>query len=167
VRIPWVVIFVPLVVGAALIFRPWPWPRHGLDRVHHAVHWPESCAEVSTSGEITLNWSHATKRATIDCEYLGPFVAYARFRTQAELRTDLIHDAPWGATCIAGNEVVVDGLDPGQFDDVCRRLDGHLVDGVKGIPGPPDDSDAAIATNELRMKVSEQLALRDYWSASD
>jgi hypothetical protein len=79
----------------------------------------------------------------------------------------VIHDAPWGATCISGNEVVVDGLDPGQFDDVCRRLDGHLVDGVKGIPGPTDDSDAAIATNELRTKVSEQLALRNYWSTSD
>jgi hypothetical protein len=25
---------------------------------------------------------------------------------------------------------------------------------------------AAIATNELRMKVSEQLALRDYWATS-
>jgi hypothetical protein len=164
VRIAWVVIYVPLVAAVALMLHPWP--RPGVDRIDRAVHWPESCADVATRGEITLNWPHATKRATIDCEYLGPFIAYARFRTQADLRTDLIHDAPWGATCISGNEVVVDGLDPGQFDDVCRRLDGHLVDGVKGIPGPPDDSDAAIATNELRMKVSEQLALRDYWATS-
>lgn len=71
------------------------------------------------------------------------------------------------ATCISGNEVVVDGLDPGQFDDVCRRLGGHDVDGVKGIPDPPDDSDAAIGTHELRVKVSEGLALRDYWSGGD
>jgi hypothetical protein len=149
VRIPWVVIYVPLVAAVALMLHPWP--RPGVDRIDRAVHWPESCADVATRGEITLNWPHATKRATIDCEHLGPFIAYARFRTQADLRTDLIHDAPWGATCISGNEVVVDGLDPGQFDD----------------PGPLDDSDAAIATNELRIKVSEQLALRNYWSTSD
>ena len=77
------------------------------------------------------------------------------------MSTSVRPDPPWGATCITGNEVVVDGLDPGQFDDVCRRLHGHNVDGVKGIPEPPDDF------RELRVKVSEGLALRDYWSGGD
>jgi hypothetical protein len=155
-------IFAPMLVIATIWTHPWP--RHGLDRVHHAVDWPHGCEEISTLGEITLSWPHARQVATITCEFAGPGIAYARFASQADLREDLTNEPPWGATCISGREVVVDALDPGQFDDVCRRLHGHDIDGVAGIPAPPDDSEPAMATHDLRVRVSEGLALRDYWS---
>jgi hypothetical protein len=160
-----IAILAPLVVGVTIWQHPWP--RHGLDRVRHAVHWPEDCAEVSTSEGVTLAWPHATRAVIVECEYLGPFIAYASFSNQADLRADLRDAAPWGATCITGNEVVIDGLDPGDFDDVCRRLHGDDIDGVAGIPDAADESFAVIETHDLRVRVAQGLALERYWSSAD
>lgn len=147
-----------------------PWPRAGGDRVRDLVAWPDSCAAVKTEspakGNVTVSWSHATETAGVTCEHLGPFVLYARFEDAAGLRGDLLRHPPDAATCIASEDVVVDGLDDGEFGELCRELGGDLVDGVSDLPRPSGRTiaaiEASVATYQRRATAAQGRALRRY-----
>lgn len=147
-----------------------PWPRHGADRVEHLVDWP-ACIDVVTERAPTGAgaWPHAREQARIDCENLGPWVGYARFASTADLRTDLLHTPPRSAVCIAGTEVVVNGLEAHQFPKLCRKLHGDRVDGVVGLPDHGggvtiDEINRSIARERRRDAQAEGRALRAYFS---
>jgi hypothetical protein len=63
--------------------------------------------------------------------------------------------------------VVVDGLDPGQFAPLCRRLGGDDVDGVSGLPQPGGvtiaEIDRQVAAADRRDTAAERAALRAHW----
>jgi hypothetical protein len=158
-------IFAPIVVVGALWWHPWP--RHGLDRVKHAVDWPTDCAEIATSYGTRYDCPLAEEVAVVECDYLGPGIVYARFPSQAALRENLLRDPPLGATCVMDHEVVVDVLDPGQFPKVCRKLGGHDADGVAGLPEFSLADDRNGARQLWRERRAEARALRANWSAGD
>jgi hypothetical protein len=158
-----VVVITPLAVYIAFLWHPWP--RHGLDRVRHAVHWI-GCVKIAVDTPRTIQWPHARQLKMVVCEKAGPGFWYARFRNQAELRTDLLHQAPFAATCLTGNEVVVDGLlDPGEFPKLCRELGGRDVNGVAGLPDLPENLDPRGDLRLQRDRDAEEQALRLYWSS--
>ena len=159
------------VVAMAVAVLLDPWPRAGVDRVRDLIAWPDSCAAVTTRSPLKsgvgASWSHATETAGVTCEHLGPFVLYARFEDAGELRGDLLRHPPDAATCIAREDVVVDGLDEGQFGELCRALGGDLVDGVARLPRPSGRTvaaiDASVATYQRRATAAQRRALRRYW----
>jgi hypothetical protein len=60
-----------------------PWPRHGVDQIRHLVSWP-ACASITVE-PVRGAWPHAEQDALIDCEMLGPWVTYARFKSPQAL----------------------------------------------------------------------------------
>jgi hypothetical protein len=60
-----------------------PWPRHGVDQIRHLVNWP-ACASITVE-PVRGAWPHAEQDALIDCEMLGPWVTYARFKSPQAL----------------------------------------------------------------------------------
>jgi hypothetical protein len=148
-----------------------PGSRSGVDRIKDLVAWPDSCAAVDIDSPVTsgdgASWSRATEAARVTCEHLGPTVLYARFERARDLRADLLQHPPSAATCIAREEVVVDGLDEGQFPELCRALAGDLVDGVTGLPRPSgrtiDAINASSARYHRRAIAAQRRALRGYW----
>jgi hypothetical protein len=155
------VIFAVVTVVALLMLHPWP--RHGLDRVRHLVSWAD-CGEIRVSRPRSLGWRHAMEIASAECGGAGPFFIYARFPTHAALARDLLRRPPAGAVCIAGNEVVLDGLDSGEFPKLCRKLHGHDVDSTGStIRAFGTDSDAlAFEMARHRAETAEGRALRRY-----
>jgi hypothetical protein len=157
------------VVAIAAVLGPWS--RSNGERIRDLVDWPDSCAEVEVrspleSGEGAA-WSRATETAGVTCHKAGPFVRYARYERTAALRADLLQHPPGAATCIARDEVVVDGLDEGQFPALCRELAGDVVDGVADIPRPGGRTiasiEASVARYERRATAAQRRALARYW----
>jgi hypothetical protein len=119
----------------------------------------------------TGDWSHAIESASITCEHLGPMVLYARFASGADLRNDLLRDPPSAPICIAGREVLVDYLDPGQFRSLCGTLGGERIDAVSKLPDIPSDGtisgiDRAADAEIRRDAAAQRRALRRYWSGA-
>jgi hypothetical protein len=100
----------------------------------------------------------------VECEYAGPWIVYARFADATDLKTDVLGAPPRWATCVAGNEAIVDGLDPGQFAKACRNLGGVDIDGVAGLPEFSMGEDPNGARQVWRQLRGEERALRRYWS---
>jgi hypothetical protein len=146
-------------------------PRTGVDRVRHLVRWPESCAAIDTepvTRTVRTWWPRAREAKTVTCEMLGPWVMYLRFANAGDERHDLLRHPPESATCLAGREVVIDGLDPGQFARVCREFGGTDVDAVSGLPETAggvtmDEIDRSVRAEERRDARAELRALRAYW----
>jgi len=140
-----------------------------LTSIRDSIEWDDSCASVRTSDNGDKSgWSHATKTAVIACEHLGPLVLYARFDNEAELREDLLRRPPSQPTCVAGREVLVDHLDPGQFVALCRRLRGDHIDALSKLPDIPwdgtvGDLDATVDVGERRDAAAQGRALRRYF----
>jgi hypothetical protein len=115
----------------------------------------------------------ATVEVLIECEYLGPSVRYARFPSRADMRRDVLASPPADRVCIAGAELLDDGLFdlPSQFAGLCRRLGGEIVDGVSHLPEiEPDDAtiaatDRAVDARLRRDRAAERNALVRYFSA--
>jgi hypothetical protein len=146
-------------------------PATGAARVKGMIAWPGDCADVATThGTAKRWWPHAKETATIECEYLGPAVVYARFANRADLRRDLLRTPPASPVCIAGNEVVTDDLDPGQFPPLCRKLGGDRIDAVSKLPeidptAPTGAAtDRAVAAEDRRDTAAQARALRAYWA---
>jgi hypothetical protein len=156
-----------VVAGVIAYFALRP-PVSGAARVKDLVPWPRGCAGIATHD--VSSWAHATTDVAIECEYLGPGLRYARFPSRLDIRRDLLAQPPGGRVCVAGLEVLVDALDPGQFRPLCRRLHGDLVDGVSRLPAVfPDDStlaaqDRAADAQGRRDTVAELAALRRYFT---
>lgn len=145
--------------------------RSRVEHIRDLIAWPDSCAAVETQSPlnsgVAASWSRATETASVRCEHLGPFFLYARFEGAAALRAELLEHPPGTATCIAREEVVVDGLDEGRFAGFCRALAGDLVDGVAGLPRPYGRTIAAInasvARYQRRAIAAQRRALLRYW----
>jgi hypothetical protein len=107
------------------------YPRTGADRVQHLISWPSGCESITRnspgSRSVAHAWTAAHDRVLIECHDLGPNVIYARFADVAA-RSAALRQAPPSDRryCVAGREVVVDGLDTG-FAALCRDLQGRLV----------------------------------------
>jgi hypothetical protein len=146
-------------------------PRTGVDRVRHLARWPPDCAQISTAPverRRTL-WPRATEAEAVTCEAAGPWLEYVRFRTAADARHDLLRSPPSSATCVAGREVVIDGLDGHQFPRVCRAFGGTDVDGVRGVPEGAggvtmDAIDRSVRAYERRATRAELRALRAFYA---
>jgi hypothetical protein len=163
-----------LAIAGAIVLALQSRADSSTERIKHAIAWPQSCADVvisDTTGDRD-EWPHAAMTASITCEHLGPFVLYARYDRRADLRTDLLRHPPGAATCIAGHEVVIDGLDPGQFAPLCRRLGGDRVDAVSKLPEIWSDNtiegiERAVRATERRNAAAQKRALRRYWAAHE
>jgi hypothetical protein len=122
-----VVVALALVDGGAYVLHPWP--RSGADRVRHLIAWPAGCESVTIEsvppGSLISGWRTDQQRQVIQCQVLGPDVVYARFSNSRARDRALRRSAPRGRYCVAGREVIVDGLD-GGFPRLCRRLHGDL-----------------------------------------
>jgi hypothetical protein len=159
-RIAALTVVAALAVGAWLVLKP----QSGAERVKGMIAWDPTCTDVVISRKLT--WPSAAEHSTIECEMLGPLVEYARFHTVADLRKDLLAKPPSAGVCIAGLEVTVDYLDRGQFERLCRDLEGDRIDKTLSVPapayfGPQDDPqfDAWIRG----MQSAQRQALRHYW----
>jgi hypothetical protein len=155
-------------VVAALLVEVHPWPRHGVDQIRHLVNWP-ACASITVE-PVRGAWPHAEEDALIDCEMLGPWVRYARFKSPQALKTDLLAASPDSAVCIYGDrtEVAVNGLEAHQFPALCRALHGVRVDGVVGLPDIPGgvtgaSNERAARRQSRRDTTAEHQALSDYF----
>jgi hypothetical protein len=128
---------------AAIVVAAHPWPRHGADQIRHLVKWPACAAVTVKPAQAPVRWRHAEEHAIIDCEMLGPWVAYARFNDRQALRADLLAASPASAVCIygGGTEVAVNGLEAHQFPALCHQLTASVSTGSPGCPtspaGPP------------------------------
>jgi hypothetical protein len=116
------------VIAIVLAFHLYP--RTGADRVRHLIAWPSGCASITTGPPAPDSaihaWTVAVQRELIQCQAAGPLVLYARFANVAE-RDSALRQAPApGRSCLAGREVILDGLDNG-FPALCRDLHGRLV----------------------------------------
>src|SRR4051812_30741239 len=120
-----------VALGAAVYWLH-PWPRTGADRIRHLISWPEECVKITTEAVAPRSlspvgaWSAAQQRVQIQCEVAGPTVTYARFRSVRDRDLALKRHPPTGRYCVAGREVIINGLDSG-FPDLCDRLSGSLV----------------------------------------
>ena len=78
------------------------------------------------------------------------------------MRADLLKRTPSSATCIAGNEVVLDYLDEGQFERLCGDLGGDDVDGVSRLPEFPGGVtiDEIERYGDIREKREQRSAAR-------
>ena len=88
---------------------------------------------------------------------------YARFANVADLRRDLLDKPPPEPVCIAGDEVVTDDLDPGQFPPLCRKLGGDRIDAVSRLPEIEPPTDRSLAAEDRRDSAAQARALRRYW----
>jgi hypothetical protein len=117
------VVIITVVLGLHL------YPRTGADRVQHLISW-RGCESVTrhTPGPHSPvhAWTTAQERVLIQCNDLGPNVLYARFSDVAQRNVALRQAPPPGRYCLAGREVVLNGLDSG-FSPLCRHLHGRLV----------------------------------------
>lgn len=155
-----VVLFV-LVAGAGFVAVWRPWCHPGARHVKSLISWDPSCADVriDDAPNVARDWPRAEETASIECEYAGPAVLYARFKTVAVLEDDLLRRPPTSGVCVAGREVVVDYLDPGDFAPFCRKLHGYVVDGVNGVV--PDDK----IDDDRLTSAAEGRALRRRWAS--
>lgn len=140
----------------------------GVQRVHDLVDWDPSCMVVIDEDSGPRGWERAEAHASIRCEHLGPIVHYARYDDDEALRRDVLEHPPSAATCIAGREVVVDYLDPGQFAALCRDLHGDRIDAVSALPEPASDGtvggiERAAALSERRAAAAQAAALQRYF----
>ena len=154
-------------MAAAVVVTAHPWPRRGADRIRHLVTWP-ACASITVK-PFRAPWPHAERDTLIDCEMLGPWVRYARFKSPQALKGDLLAAAPDSAVCIYGDgtEVAVNGLEANQFPRLCRQLHGARIDGVVGLPdipgGTTGDSNVRAAQRQSRRDArAEHHALSNY-----
>jgi hypothetical protein len=95
------------------------------------VSWDSSCNDVVTrSGDRWVHarkWAGVAESAVIECEYLGPSVFWARFRTEKSLARTVRRSPPREAYCVAGREFVEDGLfSRAQFRQLCDDMDGRF-----------------------------------------
>jgi hypothetical protein len=139
-----------------------------VDQIRHLVNWP-ACASITVE-PVRGAWPHAEQDALIDCEMLGPWVRYARFKSPQALKTDLLAASPDSAVCIYGDrtEVAVNGLEAHQFPALCRALHGVRVDGVVGLPDIPGgvtgaSNERAARRQSRRDTTAEHQALSDYF----
>jgi hypothetical protein len=112
-------------------------------------------------------WRHQPNRAA-RADYLGPLLIYARFEDEADLRADLLREPPSAPICIAGTEVVLDYLEEGQFERLCRDLGGDNVDAISALPELPGgvteaEMDRYGKLREQRNSAAQLQALRRYW----
>ncbi len=164
-----VVVAVALSALWLFVLRPAP---SGIDRARSLVAWDGSCISVDTTREAKsadlVAWPRAVERVTTFCQNAGPGLLYARFPDQPTLRADLLAAPPSLPLCVAGNEVLLDLLDPGQFAKLCRQLDGRLVDGTRGVPEAEgttlDEIDRSLARYERRAAAAQGRALRRLWA---
>jgi hypothetical protein len=150
-----------LGVAGYLIFKP----QSGAERVKAMIAWDPSCDDVVVTDK-DWTWPSAAEHATVTCEMAGPLVEYARFDSAAELRRDLLAQPPSSAVCIAGLEVTLDYLEPGQFEQLCRELKGRRIDATRGIPQPAWLSEADEPKFDAWIRAlarAQQQALRRYW----
>lgn len=162
-----------VVVLGVLLLWTLAGPKSGVDRVRSLVSWPGSCISVDTDrtprAPALLAWPHAVERASVICTNAGPSVGYARFSDRRALREDLLRAPPGQALCLADDTVVTDGLDPGAFAPLCRKLDGRLVDETVGIPDPDgvtlDEVDRNAERHLRRASAAQGRALRRLWAA--
>lgn len=141
-----------------------------MDDISAKIDWPTTCENVSRTSR--RRWEHAVQSASVVCESLGPFIDYARFARQAELRSDLLRSSPDAAVCIVGDEVVVDGLEGKAFPKLCRALDGVTVDGVRSVSRVPCTDCDTIAGNvraadrdHRQDTAAQHRALLAHWRA--
>jgi hypothetical protein len=146
-----------VLLAVPVVLHIHPWPRRGADRVRHLVDWPD-CARITVdSGR--REWPRAEEDTWIDCENLGPWVKYARFASNEDMRHDLLAVSPESAVCIYGDgdtEVAVNGLEAHQFPKLCDKLHGKRVDGVVGLPDFPGG-----VTGESNERAAERQGARD------
>jgi hypothetical protein len=92
---------------------------------------------------------------------VAPVVASRRAAREVAdpLGPELLRRPPAGGVCVAGREVVVDYLDPGDFAPVCRKLHGYVIDGVTGVV--PDDK----IDDDRLTTAAEGRALRRRWAS--
>ena len=156
-----------VAIGAAVLII-----RAGSDnrvkQIRDLVDWDESCAEIAIHDQGHGRWPHTSEAKSVTCEHLGPLFIYLRFGSSADMRADLLQRTPSAATCIVGNEVVIDSLDEGQFERLCRDLDGDIVDRVSRLPELPggvtiDEIDRYAELGERRDAAAQREALRRYW----
>jgi hypothetical protein len=159
------------VALAAMAIAWHPWPRHGADRLRHLVQWPACAAVTVEPVRVPDAWPHAKGHTMVDCEMLGPWVAYARFPDRRALQTDLLAASPDSAVCLYGHgtEVAVDGLDAQQFRKLCNQLHGDRIDGVAGLPDYPggntyDSTNRAVERQSRRDTQAQHRALARYFS---
>jgi hypothetical protein len=161
-------------VAVAAVVVVWhPWPRHGADQIRHLVGWP-ACAAVTVKPARAPDWwPHAQQHTIVDCEMLGPWVAYARFPDRRTLKADLLAASPGSAVCVygRGTEVAVNGLEAHQFPKLCHQLHGDRIDGVVGLPDFPggttmDSTNRAARRQARRDTQAEHRALARYFHQS-
>jgi hypothetical protein len=117
------------VVAIAVVLGLHLYPRTGADRVQHMISWGgcESIKRIAPGPHSAVHdWTTAQERVLIQCNDLGPNVLYARFFDAGERNEALRQAPPPGRYCLAGREVVLNGLDSGFFA-LCRNLHGRLV----------------------------------------
>jgi hypothetical protein len=168
-------ILVTPAATVAIVVALHPWPRHGADQIRHLVKWPPDCADVTANAVRGPDrWPHADQEMFIDCEMLGPWVRYARFRDRQALERDLLAASPASAVCIygRGTEVAVNGLEAHQFPALCRKLHGDRIDGVSGLPdvlpgvATIRSTDRAVRRQRQRDTVAQHRAIARYFSAT-
>jgi len=161
-------VLVLIVAGAGVVTVALRRTDDRVQLVHDLVDWDDSCAAVEIDEDGGPHgWARATTHASIRCEHLGPIVHYARYESDQALRADVLGHPPSTPTCIAGREVLVDYLDPGQFERLCRDLHGDRIDAVSDLPEPSWDGtvggmDRSVAVEEKRDTAAQARALRDY-----
>jgi hypothetical protein len=111
-----------VIVAGVLVLHLYP--RSGADRIRHMIDWPGGCESVSTAS-VSMFVS-ADQQVSIQCQMLGPRVVYARFSSEAQRDRQLHLTPPSAQYCVAGTEIVIDGLDHG-FAALCARLHGRVV----------------------------------------
>lgn len=158
-----------VTVVATIVVTTHPWPRRGADQIRHLVNWPPDCASITVEPSHAP-WPHADQDTFLDCEMLGPWVRYARFKNRRALKADLLAAPPGSAVCIygQGTEVAVNGLEAHRFPALCAGLHGVRIDGVVGLPeipgGPTADSNQRAAERQSRRDThAERQALSDYF----
>jgi hypothetical protein len=146
---------------ALALWRPWSNRYPGASHVKSLIAWDPSCADVRIDGfsARTRPWPDTQETAAIECEYAGPDVIYARFPSVATLKRNMLRKPPASGVCLAGREVVVDYLDPGDFAPMCRKLHGYVVDGVSGVV--PDNR----LDDDRLTTAAEGRALRRRWGS--
>jgi hypothetical protein len=106
--------------------------RAGAQPVGHMISWDSSCVDVTIeSGQRRVHaveWAGVTDSAVIECQYLGPSVFWARFRTRTSLvRARRRWSPPRDPYCVPGREFV--SADPlfshAQFRQLCDDLGGR------------------------------------------